>query len=163
MFILKGNFKLPAGKNSEEETAIEAPQQNRTQVIKQDNVAKTYDCLSGDTWEKTELEKEPELNGFFNDIIQCNTDKLLGYWRTHIDSKANPKWGQLLEALEQPNPNLLRGFHLNSNQSSVSINTYIKFMNDFISNTQATRNTAQPAPKKHNKPATNTGGNSTID
>lgn len=101
-----------------------------TEVKDSTPVAKSYKCLQNDIWKKAELENEPDLQGFYQDLISFHTDALMGKWYNTIDTTINPIWGELLTAIEN-NQHKAEIFRLNANQKEFSVRGYIKLLNRF--------------------------------
>ena len=166
MLIFKNTPNI-FGKKTGKDAKIENPKPDQDQNKPESNVIKIYDCLSQDTWIKDELEAEPDLKGFYQDLVLFKTDKLLGEWKSKIDPLANPKWGEFLHAIEQvDNPALLNDFRW-GDKSSVTISSYITMMKSHVNkkkNTNHSTNTSAPRTERPaNQPANKPAGNNSLE
>ena len=120
--------------------------------------SKVYNCLSSNIWEKEKIEAEPELRGFFKDVLKCNYSELTGHWATAIDTSANPKWRNLLDAIKKKGKSNLQDFRWDLNATQIDIRYYIRSIDTYNRNnntTSSTSRTGNTTSRKNNN--NNTG------
>ena len=88
---------------------------------------KVYDCLNQNIWKKAEIEKVPELQGFFSDFLKCDASALKK-WAEKIDPEVHPQWKKLLNEINQSDPEILKDFNWDFKATEVEVDTYIKLL-----------------------------------
>lgn len=101
-----------------------------------------YNCLSDDKWIKADIEKEPNLQGLFDDLLLFKTESLTGKWKNQISAEDNPQWDKLLKAIEQ---NKDKDFQYKRTETEISVSTYIDQLNK-------AKSKIKPAAKKEDQP-----------
>lgn len=135
----------------------------KTDVIKpkvENKQPKVYECLKNNTWKKTELDAEPDLEGLFTDLAKGKLENITKKWSGKIDATANPKWGELLNAVKQYDPSQMKDFQLGNKETEFSVNTYIKLLKDHHANLNKGKATETKKNSSANKAnGSNSSGN----
>ena len=94
---------------------------------------KVYECLNKDTWKKSELDKEKDLEGFYEDLSKCKVDNLTGKWADIIDPVSNPQWGKVLDTISKYKEVLPQERIIGTKDSEIGVDYYIKLLKKKIS------------------------------
>lgn len=109
---------------------------------------KVYECLNKDTWKKSELDKEKDLEGFYEDLSKCKVDNLTGKWAEKIDPVSNPQWGKVLDTISKYKKDLPQERIIGTKDSEIGVDYYIVLLKKKISPQGQSGSKAEARPPK---------------
>ena len=117
--------KVVSNRNETPQTLTDHPISNGTDTSTNAQRPMTYECLNKSVWKKNEIERVPELRGFFDDVILCKVDSLTGKWEKIIDPAYNSKWNKLLNEIKKHDAEILKDFQMRNDVTEISLEYYM--------------------------------------